>query len=97
MLKHKNVHYNMRMAHRLSRGTSGEKLKAVSLSWLLQRRGERCAVPGRRGAEVMEKGFWKREAFGMGRVSGTAVYQGPSPQAHGPVINRSTGAYQAVF
>jgi len=50
----------MRMACRLSRGTSGEKLQAVSLSWLLQHCGESCAAAGSRGAELVEGAFWKR-------------------------------------
>lgn len=35
LFRDKNAHYSERMAHRLSRGTSGETLQAVSLSWLL--------------------------------------------------------------
>lgn len=46
LFRDKNAHYSERMAHRLSRGTSGETLQAVSLSWLLL---ECAAVLGRTG------------------------------------------------
>lgn len=47
-------------------------------------------------AELMERGSGATEAVGSGRGSGTAVYQGLSPQTHRPVTNWSARLYQAV-
>lgn len=80
------------MAHCLGRGTSGETLQAVSLSWLLLGCG---AVLGRRGWARGE-GISGDVSSRKWRVSGTAVYRGLSPQAQGPVISWSARVYQAV-
>lgn len=55
LFRDKNAHYSQRMAHHLSRGTSGETVQAVSLSWLLLECG---TMLGRRGWAHGE-GIWE--------------------------------------
>lgn len=62
LFRDKNAHYSKRMAHPLSRGSSGGTLQAVSLSWLLLECG---AVLEGEGGELLERDFGRQKVEGL--------------------------------
>lgn len=65
LFRHRNAHCSMRMAHHFSKGTSGEKLKAVSLGWLLQCHWECCSGEERGWAHG--EGIWEEISSWKGK------------------------------